>query len=155
MEQIYYTQCPVGYGLGASNGFQVKRITRGYPLASDFRHLGLRAFPAGRRTLAPPTLRYRRAGDAAEIAWLTPRPMEYETERGPWGRPGGHFAHGLILSPEEQAELDQVRRKVDDPEFIRIWWQERLRVARRVFNDPDQVEQIVELLEAARGPGEA
>ena len=31
MEQIYYTQCPVGYGLGASNGFQVKRLSRGYP----------------------------------------------------------------------------------------------------------------------------
>ena len=29
MEQIYYTQCPVGYGLGASNGFQVKRLSRG------------------------------------------------------------------------------------------------------------------------------
>ncbi len=106
MEQIYYTQCPVGYGLGASNGFQVKRITRGYPLASDFRHLGLRAFPSGGRTLAPPSLRYRRVGDTAEVAWLTPRPMEYETERGLWGRPGGHFAHGLILSPEELRSID-------------------------------------------------
>lgn len=106
MEQIYYTQCPVGYGLGASNGFQVKRITRGYPLASDFRHLGLRAFPAGGRTLAPASLRYRRVGDTAEVARLTPRPMEYETERGLWGRPGGHFAHGLILSPEELRSID-------------------------------------------------
>jgi hypothetical protein len=34
---------------------------------------------------------------------------------------------------------------------MRMWWQERLRAARRVFNDPDQVEQIVELLEAADG----
>jgi hypothetical protein len=31
-------------------------------------------------------------------------------------------------------------------------WKERLRAARRVFNDPDQVERIVGLLEAA-GPG--
>ena len=53
MEQIYYTQCPIGYGLGASNGFQVKRITLGYPVSSDFRHFSLRAFPAGGRTLAP------------------------------------------------------------------------------------------------------
>ena len=73
MEQIYYTQCPVGYGLGASNGFQIKRITPGYPVAGDFRHLGLRAFPAGGRALAPPALRYRRVGEAAEVAWLTPR----------------------------------------------------------------------------------
>ena len=106
MEQIYYTQCPVGYGLGASNGFQVKRITPGYPLASDFRHLGLRAFPAGGRALAPPSLRYRLVDGSAEVAWLTPRPMEYETERGLWGRPGGHFAHGLILTPEELREID-------------------------------------------------
>jgi GTPase-associated protein 1, middle domain len=101
MEQIYYTQCPVGYGLGASNGFQVKRLSRGYPTSGDFRHLGLRAFPGGSRTLAPPALRYRRDGDFAEIAWLTPRTNEYETERGLWGRPGGHFAHGLRLQVDE------------------------------------------------------
>ena len=91
MEQIYYTQCPVGYGLGASNGFQVKRLSRGYPMSGDFRHLGLKAFPGGGRTLAPPALRYRRDGEVPEIAWLTPRANEYETERGLWGRPGGHF----------------------------------------------------------------
>ncbi len=106
MEQIYYTQCPVGYGLGASNGFQIKRMTPGYPLGGDFRHLGLRAFPSGGRTLAPPTLRYRRVGDEGEVAWLTPRPMEYETERGLWGRPGGHFAHGLILTDSEFRSID-------------------------------------------------
>ena len=101
MEQIYYTQCPLGYGLGASNGYQVKRVTRGYPVASDFRHLGLRAFAAGSRTLAPPALRYLRDGDAFEIAWLTPRDREFETERGRWGRPGGHFAHAIRLSKAE------------------------------------------------------
>src|SRR5258708_30042339 len=86
MKQIYYTQCPIGYGLGASNGFQVKRISPGYPTAVDFRYLGLRAFVAGTRTLAPPSLRYRRGEDAtAELAWLTPRTHEYETERGLWG----------------------------------------------------------------------
>jgi len=102
MEQIYYTQCPVGYGLGASNGFQIKRMTAGYPTSGDFRHLGLKAFPGGGRTLAPPSLRYRRDGEVAEVAWLTPRPNEYDTERGLWGRPGGHFAHGLRL---DEAEL--------------------------------------------------
>jgi GTPase-associated protein 1, middle domain len=107
MEQIYYTQCPVGYGLGASNGFQVKRLSRGYPMSGDFRHLGLRAFPGGGRSLAPPTLRYRRDGEIAEIAWLTPRSNEYETERGLWGRPGGHFAHGLRL---DAAELKALKR---------------------------------------------
>lgn len=61
----------------------------------------------------------------------------------------------LRLSPDEQEELDRMRRELPDadPEFFRIWWQERLRAARRVFNDPDQVERIVSLLEAAAGPG--
>jgi hypothetical protein len=59
----------------------------------------------------------------------------------------------LRLSPEEQAELDELRRELGDDarDFFRIWWQERLRAARRVFNDPDQVEKIVEILEAAGG----
>jgi len=106
MEQIYYTQCPVGYGLGASNGFQVKRLSPGYPVTGDFRHLGLRAFLPGARTPAPAALRYRRGGDGvAEVALLTPRTHEYETERGLWGRPGGHFAHGLRLDGPELAAL--------------------------------------------------
>ena len=52
-------------------------------------------------------------------------------------------------------ELDDMRREMGDDaqEFFRIWWKERLRAARRVFNDPEQVEQIVALLEAAGGPG--
>jgi hypothetical protein len=58
----------------------------------------------------------------------------------------------LRLSPEEQAELDKIRREVDgDPDYLRMWWQERLRAARRVFNDPEQVEKIVEMLEVAGG----
>ena len=92
MEQVYYTQCPIGYGLGAANGFQVKRISPGYPATGDFRHLALRVFLPGTRDLAPPALRYRRDGDMAEVAWLTPRAHEYETEGGRlWGRPGGQF----------------------------------------------------------------
>lgn len=105
MEQIYYTQCPIGYGLGASNGYQVKRISAGYPATADFRHLGLRAFLPGSRAMSPPALRYRRDGDVAEVAWLTPRDREFETERGRWGRPGGHFAHGLRL---DRAEFERI-----------------------------------------------
>src|SRR5438046_2901213 len=82
MKQIYYTQCPMGYGLGASNGFQIKRLDEGYPPSGDFRHLGMRAFLPGTRTLAPSVLRYRRDSTIAEIAMLTPRLQEYETERG-------------------------------------------------------------------------
>ena len=101
MEQIYHTQCPIGYGLGASNGYQIKRISAGYSVAGDFRHLGLKAFPGGGRTLAPPVLRYRREDAAGEVARLTPRSHEYQTERGLWGRPGGVFAHGIRLTPDE------------------------------------------------------
>src|SRR5205085_9673689 len=54
----------------------------------------------------------------------------------------------LRLSPEEQAELDDMRKELGDDakEHLRIWWQERLRAARRVFNDPEQIEQIVAIL---------
>jgi hypothetical protein len=119
MKQIYYTQCPIGYGLGASNGFQIKRLDPGYPVSGDFRHFSMRAFVAGTRTMAPAALRYRRGeGDLAEVAWLTPRSHEYETERGAWGRPGGHFAHGLRL------EADELRKLCDWPAglFDRPFW---------------------------------
>jgi hypothetical protein len=57
----------------------------------------------------------------------------------------------LQLPEWEQEELDRMRREQPDlgPEFFRTYWQERLRAARRQFNDPEQVEQIVALLEAA------
>jgi hypothetical protein len=63
----------------------------------------------------------------------------------------------LKLSAEEQAEFDEMRAEVgrEDKEFFRIWWKERLRAARRVFNDPEQIEQIVEILEAAEKQGRA
>src|SRR5262249_12010107 len=59
----------------------------------------------------------------------------------------------LRLSAEEQEEMDEARRELgpDAREHLRIWWQERLRAARRVFNDPVQVEQIVTILESADG----
>ncbi len=47
-----------------------------------------------------------------------------------------------------------MRHELSDaaPEFLRIYWQERLRAARRVFNDPQQLEEIVELLDAYAAP---
>ncbi len=105
MEQVYYTQCPAGYGLGVSSGAQVKRRTPGYPPSGDFRHLKLTPFLPDSTALAPVALRYRRDGQAAEVAWLVPRSHEFETEKGPHGRPGGHFAHAVRLDPAEQAAL--------------------------------------------------
>jgi hypothetical protein len=62
----------------------------------------------------------------------------------------------LRLSAEEQEELDAMRRELgsddDARDYFRMWWRERLRAARRVFNDPEQVEKIVAILEAAGGP---
>jgi hypothetical protein len=55
----------------------------------------------------------------------------------------------LQLSEDEQRELDAMRKEVGgDRDFMRIWWQERLRAARRIFNDPNEVSQIVDLLES-------
>jgi hypothetical protein len=58
----------------------------------------------------------------------------------------------LQLGPAEQAEVDSMRAEVGDPEFIRIWWKERLRAARRMFNDPAEIEAIVEILAATSCP---
>lgn len=57
----------------------------------------------------------------------------------------------LKLSKEEQASLDRMRRELPDDhaDFARLYWQERLRAARRTHNDPVEVEEIVSLLEAA------
>ena len=56
----------------------------------------------------------------------------------------------LRLGPTEQQELDEIRGEPGiDREFLRLYWKERLRAARRTFNDPGEVEQIVALLEAA------
>jgi hypothetical protein len=59
----------------------------------------------------------------------------------------------LMLSAEEQAEMDRMREELgpDGGEFVRVYWQERLRAARRVFVDPAEVEAIVEMLEAVAG----
>ncbi len=81
--------------------------------------------------------------------------MQARPRKEPRKSPSLDENNQLCLSEWEQAELDKMRRELPDadPEFFRIWWQERLRAARRVFNDPVQVEQIVSLLEAAGGQG--
>lgn len=57
----------------------------------------------------------------------------------------------LILADYELEMFEETRREHPDiaREFINGYLKERLKAARRVFNDPDEVEQIVELLEAA------
>ena len=63
----------------------------------------------------------------------------------------------LKLNPEEQAELANLRKELGAARTPRTicacWWKERLRAARRVFNDPVQVEKIVEMLEKAGEKG--
>jgi hypothetical protein len=57
----------------------------------------------------------------------------------------------LIVARFEQKMFDRVRKEHPDwaKEFITDYIKERIKVARRVFNDPNEVEQIVDLLEAA------
>jgi hypothetical protein len=57
----------------------------------------------------------------------------------------------LILSKEEQRVFAETRKKHPDiaKVFITDYMKERLKVAKRVFNDPNEVEKSVALLEAA------
>jgi hypothetical protein len=81
--------------------------------------------------------------------------IQAKPRRSPRKSPSLDENNHLQLAAGEQEELDRIRREQPDldPEFFRIWWQERLRAARRVFNDPEQIEKIVELLEPAREEG--
>jgi hypothetical protein len=81
-----------------------------------------------------------------KLARLQARPR-----RRPRKSPSLDENNQLKLSPAEQKRFDRMRREIPDmdPDFFRIYWKERLRAARRVFNDIDQVEEIVRLLEAA------
>jgi hypothetical protein len=61
----------------------------------------------------------------------------------------------LILAPYELEMFDEVRRDHPDSarEYINSYMKERLKAARKVFNDPAEVEKIVELLTAAAQNG--
>src|SRR5437870_3383532 len=77
-----------------------------------------------------------------KLARLQARPR-----RRPRKSPSLDENNQLRLSPDEQQELDEIRREVGgDSDYLRMWWRERLRAARRVFNDPEQVEKIVAIL---------
>ncbi len=64
------------------------------------------------------------------------------------------------LGPEEQQDLDQsceeLRQSGSSPEHVReyrrVYLKERLRAAGRVFNDPEQFEEVVAILDAVDGP---
>ena len=80
--------------------------------------------------------------------------LQAKPRRRPRKSPSLDENNQLRLSPDEQEEMDKMRAELgeDAREFMRVWWKERLRAARRVFNDPAQVEQIVALLENAGEP---
>lgn len=83
--------------------------------------------------------------------------LEAKPRRRPRKSPSLDENNQLKLGAKERGHLDEQRARLpadDQREFVRIWWQERLRAARRVFNDPDQVELIVSLLEAVEGGGQ-
>jgi hypothetical protein len=64
----------------------------------------------------------------------------------------------LQMGPDEQAKLDRMRAELgpeDYRDFFQMYWKERLRAAKRKFNDPGEVERIVELLETAGDTGAA
>ena len=79
--------------------------------------------------------------------------LESRPRRRPRKSPSLDENGQLVLTPREQAELQEMRETLGDDalDYIHVWWESRLRAARKVFNDPDQVERIVELLEASEG----
>lgn len=102
---------------------------------------------------ADPTASDERGLTALDYARRKLLKLQDKPRRPPRKSPSLDENDQLILSPEEQAELDQMR--AEDPElgkeYVQIYWQARLRAARRTFNDPEQIELIVEILEAATG----
>ena len=100
---------------------------------------------------ADPTLTDESGLTALDYARRKLARLQAQPPRRPRRSPSLDENGQLRMSPAEQEEVDRVRRELGDSggEFVRIWWQERLRAARRVFNDPEQVEQIVAILEAA------
>lgn len=93
-------------------------------------HRGLTALDYARRKLARMNLRPRKP----------PRKSSSLDENG-----------NLILDDFELEMFEETRRDHPDiaKEFITDYMKDRLKAARRVFNDPAEVEQIVDLLEAA------
>lgn len=81
--------------------------------------------------------------------------MKVQGKRSPRPSPSLDENGQLALSADEQADMDRMRAELGDDggEFARLYWKERLRAARRVFNDPGEVEAIVQMLEEAERAG--
>ena len=77
--------------------------------------------------------------------------LNLRTRKGPLKSPSLDENDQLILDKVEQQMFDKVRREHPDfaKEFISDYIKERIKVAKRVFNDPEEVEKIIDLLEAA------
>jgi hypothetical protein len=101
---------------------------------------------------ADPSLSEDRGYTALDLARRKLLKINLKPRKKPEPSPSLDENGQLQLGPEEQAEVDRMREEIGDPEFIHIYWKERLRAAKRVFNDPDQIERIVEILEAKSQP---
>jgi hypothetical protein len=108
----------------------VKALLKSGAEASHLDHRGLSALDYARRKLARLQSRPRKP----------PRKSPSLDENGQ-----------LILADYELEMFEDMRRKHKRiaKDFINTYMKERLKAARRVFNDPDEVEKIVDLLEAA------
>jgi hypothetical protein len=101
---------------------------------------------------ADPSLTDKHGLSALDYARRKLLRLQAKPRRKPGKSPSLDENNQLKLSPVEQAQMDRMRSRFsqeDQREFVRVYWQERLRAARRVFNDPGQVQTIVSLLEAA------
>lgn len=98
---------------------------------------------------ADPTLSEDRGYTALDLARRKLIKINAKPRKKPRPSPSLDENGQLQLEPDEQAQLDELRTEFGDPEIVRIYWKERLRAAKRVFNDPEQIERIVEILEAA------
>ena|SRR5436190_3179941 len=80
--------------------------------------------------------------------------MNLRPRRPPRKSPSLDENDQLILAPFEQEMLDEVRREHPDwaKEFVTGYIKERIKAAKRVFNDPEEVERVIDLLEAAMKP---
>jgi hypothetical protein len=116
-------------GSSPSSGV-VKALLKAGADVTHLDHKGLTALDYARRKLARLNLKPRKP----------PRKSPSLDENGQ-----------LILARFEQKMLDEVRRKSPKiaKEFVADYIRERIKAAKRVFNDPAQVEKIVDLLEAA------
>jgi hypothetical protein len=101
------------------------------------------------RAGADPTLTNIRGRSALAIARHKLMKAIDKPRKKPEPSPSLDENRQLSLPDREQEGLDELRAATGDPEIVRIYWQERLKAAKRVYNDPEQIKQIVEILGAA------